>query len=153
MCCPLYSFPSALSKCDANSKQVQISLLSKICHKRYLHSHFFSSFQTLINNARALTQQAQNKSILFIRGGGWYPHPIERKLWHIVEALVIRPPQGVIYSSHSCKMETLPQRNYTTEMINSSLTLCTQTKEIRHEPKRTLNLPQHPKQAHTDLPL
>lgn len=34
--------PLALSKCDANSKQVQISLLSKICHKTHIHSHFSS---------------------------------------------------------------------------------------------------------------
>lgn len=34
--------PLALSKCDASSKQVQISLLSKICYKRHIHSHFNS---------------------------------------------------------------------------------------------------------------
>lgn len=35
--------PLALSKCDASSKQVQISLLSKICHKRRIHSRFGSA--------------------------------------------------------------------------------------------------------------
>lgn len=66
---PVCLFPLALSECDANSKQVQISLLSKICHKRHIHSHFGS----------AHFQQCEQKweSVATTGSPREPPHPLE----------------------------------------------------------------------------
>lgn len=98
-------FPLALYKCDARSKQVQISLLSTICHQRHIHSHFSSvQFKHCDKNNRLIT-----RAVSSIREGGWCPCRVERKPGHSGEALVVQPPRDVVLSSASCKMKMLIQ--------------------------------------------
>lgn len=115
--------PLALFKCDASSKQVQISLLSKICYKRHIHSHFNSvHFKQCDKKCEATvtTGSSQEPSCPLEKGdnapAGW-----KGDLGTMGKPLSYGHLRHVPFS-FSKNPETLLQRNPTIGIINSSLT-------------------------------